>query len=321
LLGTEAKPTVLMARSALGLFKAGSGTLTAFSSLPSPVHVVGQVTSVGQVTQGGAAPRPVAATVTLAATEIEGIDKGVLVSFVRTVTVSDDGLPFDVYLLPGKYRVSTVPKLSLDPSNSSDTTFAADVRSWTVPNSPAVQQGKLIELNPALALYGQVLDASNNPVTTAQVQATASPLSISRPDFLRESLEGSAFVPRATAGGVNSSGNFALKTDPGTFDITVRPNADTGFAWLVMPSVVVPAPNGLGLNTIRMPLPFPYSGTVAIAESSEVVPGALIRAYLYLKDGAYTAKDDANANSLLQVAETRSGSDGKFEILIPAELN
>jgi len=318
---TDAKPTIFMARSALGLFKPGSGTLTGFSSLPAPVRVFGQVTSVGQIDPGKVGPQPVAATITLAATEITGLDRGVLASFVRTVTVSDNGKPFEVYLLPGKYRVSTVPLLSIDPSRTNDTTFAADVRTWTVPSSPEVQQGKLIELSRSLAVFGQVLDASGDPVATAQVQAAPSPQSLSQPDYLLESLDGSPFVPRATASEVTSSGNFALKTDPGTFDITVRPNANTGFAWLVMPNVEVRAPNGLGLGSVSMPLPVPYRGTVTMADSADVVPGALVRAYIYVKDGAYTTEDDLSAQSVLQVAETRAGKDGVFDVLIPAQLN
>ncbi|HEY0465994.1 MAG TPA: hypothetical protein VGC79_17400, partial [Polyangiaceae bacterium] len=75
---SSALPTVILARSALALFDAGRGTLTDFTTLPSPVHVVGQVTS-------GDSPTPVPATVTLVANVIQGITSGVLASFVRTV--------------------------------------------------------------------------------------------------------------------------------------------------------------------------------------------------------------------------------------------
>ena len=94
-----ALPTVLLSRSALGLFSAGRGTLSNFTSLPTAVHLHGQVTS-------GNTPVPAAATVTLAAKKITGIDPGVLASLVRTVKVGADG-QFEVDLLPGTYRVST----------------------------------------------------------------------------------------------------------------------------------------------------------------------------------------------------------------------
>ncbi len=308
---SDAKPTVLMARSALGLFAPGRGTLTDFTSVPTAVHVHGQVTS-------GNTPNPTTATVTLVATKIAGIDPGVLASFVRTVSVGSDG-QFDVYLLPGTYRVSTVPLSPLDPGGDNPMPLAADTREWLVPSTPVEQAGKVIALGPALPITGRVVDASGRPVATAQVQAVASLLSI-QSDILQESLGGSAFVPRASAGGVNSDGNFAFRVDPGTFDITVRPNSDTGFAWLVMPNLLVTAPNGIGLEQISMPLPVPYGGTVTVGDGAQLVPGALVRAYIYLEGDQYTS-DDVNADSVLQVAETRTDNGGNFEILIPAELN
>lgn len=313
---SQPTPTVLMARSALALFSPGSGTLTSFTALPTPVHVIGEVTARNT-------PQRVAANITLVATEITGIDRGVLTSFTRSVNVSEDGRSFDVYLLPGKYRVSTVPQSPLDPGRGSETPLAADTRYWTVPSSPEQQEGKVIELGDALAINGRVVDASDGPVATAQVQAAASPQFLSEPNFLQESLGGAAYAPRASASDVSGNGDFALKTDPGTFDITVRPNSNTGFAWLVMPNILVDSPTaGVSLGTIRMPLPFPYHGTVTAGgtETPNVVPGALVRAYIYLKGDQYTP-ESGEADSVLQVAETRTDKDGAFDVLIPAELN
>jgi hypothetical protein len=305
-----ALPTVLLARSALGLFSADRGTLSEFSSLPTAVHVRGQVTS-------GDTSTPVAATVTLVAQKITGIDPGVLASFVRTVNVGNDG-KFDVHLLPGTYLVSTVPQASLDPRETAPR--AGDTREWIVPSTPDEQAGRVIQLREALMVSGQVLDASGDPVVSAQVQAVASPLSV-QTDALQRSLTGAPFVPRASAGDVSSGGEFSLKTDPGTFDISVRPNANTGFAWLVMPNVPVTfLKNGVGLKSITMPLPVSYRGTVTQSVDGPAVPGALVRAYVYLKAGEYTP-EASGADSVVQVAETRADKFGAFDVLIPAELN
>ena len=308
-----ALPTVLLARSALGLFSANRGTLNEFSSLPAAVHVHGQVTS-------GITPVPAAATVTLVAKKITGIDPGVLASLVRTVDVGADG-QFDVHLLPGTYRVSTVPLSPLDPGPGNEMPLAADTREWVVASTPAEQAGKVIELGSALPITGQVFDASGAPVAVAQVQAVPSPRSI-QSDTLQEFLGGTPFVPRASPGVSSERGEFAFKADPGTFDITVRPNSDTGFAWLVLPNLAVTANSGVGLGRIGMPLPFSYRSTVTVPgeEGPRLVPGALVRAYIYLKAGEYT--DDAvGADSVLQVGETRADGDGEFELLIPATLN
>jgi hypothetical protein len=240
---------------------------------------------------------------------------------VRTVSVGADG-QFDVHLLPGKYRVSTVPQSSLESTLEDQAPVASDTREWLVPNAPLEQAGKVIALGNSAPIFGQVLDASDSPVATAQVQAIPAPLSI-QSDVLEELLNGAPLVPRATAGGVSSTGDFSLRTDPGTFDITVRPNSNTGFAWLVMPSVLVPSDIGVTLGRLNMPLPIAYRGTVTVprAEGANVVPGALVRAYVYLEGGEQYAADVLNADSVLQVAETRADKFGNFEILIPAELN
>jgi len=313
-----ALPTIVMARSALAVFDATGGTLSNFHALPAPVHVHGQVTS-------GNTPTPAPATVTLVAKNLPDIAPGVLASFVRTATTSDDG-QFDAYLLPGQYTVSTVPQSSLDEVDPSVTTLAADTRVWTVPATPDEQAGKVITLGSAFHITGQVL-ASNGPVATAQVQAVASPQSIQY-DALQNIVDSStasilraAFIPRASAGRVSSSGVFELRTDPGTFDITVRPNTDTGYPWLVMPNITVTSLTA-GLGRLNMPLPVSYRGTVTVpgTDGPNPVPSALVRAYIYLKSADYTADTD-HADSVLQIAETTADTKGAFDILIPAELN
>jgi hypothetical protein len=311
-------PTVLLARSALGLFDADKGTLSNFTSLPPSVHLQGQVAA-------QATPRPVASTVTLVATKITGVDPGVLASFVRTV--SADG-QFELDLLPGTYRVSAMPSTELDSSSSSDpnsdSNLAEATQEWVVPSSPSMQAGKLVTLGNALPINGNVRDAADNAVATALVQAVASPASL-QSDVLHQALGEVSFVPRASTASVASDGSFALRADSGTFDVTVRPLASTGFGWLVFPSVgvgTIPTnAAGWNLGTKSIPLAVSYSGTVTQSGDDKLrVPNALIRGYIYMLKGEYVA-DPSKADSVLQVAETRANQNGDFEILIPASVN
>jgi hypothetical protein len=319
-------PSVLLQRSALGLFDANKGTLSDLTALPTSVHVYGQVTKM-------ATPEPVAATVTLVATKINGIDPGVLASFVRTVSVPKTGL-FDLDLLPGSYRVSAIPATDLgsDPTSNDDSTLAEASVDWLVADTPSTQAGKVIELNQALPIngaafgYRAVGDTLVTPVTTALVQAVASSASTNI-SVLDQALGQALPVPRAGTGSVSTSGDFSLLGDSGTFDVSVRPLAATGFPWLVMPNVGVgtAAANSAGANlgTRGLPLPVLYRGTVTQAGSNpdpDPVPGALIRAYVYTLNGEYTS-DWSKADSLVQVAETRADQDAAFTLLIPAELN
>ncbi len=313
-----AAPTILLARSALGLFDANRGTLSQFTALPTAVNVQGQVTA-------QATPRPVAATVTLVATKITGIEPGVLASFVRTVRVEDDG-QFGLDLLPGTYRVLAVPTVALNPQ---DTVSALSevTTEWVVPSSPPSQAGKVIELGQALPITGSALDSGGSPVATALVEAVASSASIQR-DILREALGETSSVPRASTGTVLDNGSFKLLADAGTFDVSVRPQAGTGFAWSVVPSVAVgttpETSAGVNLASLSSAPPVQYGGTVTVpgvtADKPVAVPGALIRAYVYTMGGSYTS-DPAKADSVVQIAETRAGDTGLFKLLIPASLN
>jgi hypothetical protein len=315
-------PSVLLERSALSLFSANSGTLSQFTAMPVPVTVEGQVTAL-------TTPTPVPANVTLVATKINGIDPGVLASFVRTATAGADG-KFTVDLLPGSYRVSAVP--------SGNSALAQATAEWVVADAPSAQAGKVIELVNTLPINGQAFDSTGaTPIAGAQVQMTASPASI-QSDVLHVALGETVSVPRAVSGIVQNdgSGTFSLTSDSGTFDLSVRPQASTGFAWLVRPNLEVgvqPATSaGVGLSEIMLPLPVPYAGHVtlpgALPGTLEPVPGALIRAYIYMSGGAYTA-DPTIADSVLQIAETRSDENGAYgsnenhayDLLIPAALN
>lgn len=307
-------PTVLLTRNALGLFDNSSGKLTDFTSLPSSVRVTGQVTAL-------ATPKPVAASVTLVAKTLAGVDPGVLASFVRTVDVGSDG-QFVVDLLPGTYQVAAVPTSELN----AEPKLASASQVWEVPANPAVQAGKVIELRQPLSVTGQAVDASGTTaMSTALVQAAPSASSI-RVDVLHESLGESSYVPRSSSTSVARSGDFALNTDVGKYDLTVRPIADTGFGWLVLPGVSIGTSAGtsagLNLNRLLVPLAVSYRGTVTmpVDRGSLAVPGALIRAYAYVLTGHVT-DDPSQADSVVQVGETRADSKGTFEILIPATLN
>jgi hypothetical protein len=315
-------PTVLLSRSALGLFDANKGTLSDFTTLPTKVHIHGQVTA-------AATPKPVAATVTLVATSIIGIQPGVLASFVRTVTAGDDG-QFELDVLPGSYRVTAVPSAQLDTetNSSADSKLAEVSEDWSVADSPIDQAGKVIELSNALPINGAAFNASGSTaVVTALVQAVASTAS-TQVDVLHQALGEAVVVPRAATARVEPGGDFGLIADPGTFDVSVRPLAASGFSWLVIPSVAVgttgPTSAGANLKSRALPLPVVYRGTVTLPGAggapSTTVPGALIRAFVYMSAGLYTS-EPAKADAVVQVAETRADTNGVFKLLIPATLN
>ena len=65
------------------------------------------------------------------------------------------------------------------------------------------------------------------------------------------------------------------------------------------------------------------TGQVLVREEDVVLPEALIRAYILLGSGGYTeSRDDPEnpARSVVQVAEVRADSEGRFRLLMPQAL-
>jgi len=139
---------------------------------------------------------------------------------------------------------------------------------------------------------------------------------------------------------------------PTYFDLTVRPDVSTGLPWLVKMSVD-PARDKqvLADNPLRIPMPVarpmrvtygepaPDAGTVAddVIEEPRTtgrLSGALVRVFAILDNQGHlvthpeglseclsvSAPDGRCLQSLIQVAEARTGSDGEFLLLLPPDV-
>lgn len=304
---TVVAPTIFLVRSGLGLLPVGDGkvVIDGFTKVPQAVTLEGQVAD-------GATGKPTQGTVTLVSSSIDGIDSGIFASFQRTVNVEQDGR-FLATVPPGKYRVYAVPP-TLD-------RLAAFETSWEVPADIPYQAGKLLELPPVVAVIGTAFDArSRRAMLGARVSVVAAPQIV--PPF-DQAFGAAAFVPRSGSALVSGSGEFSVETDPGTYDLSIRPPDSSGFAWFVRPSVRVDGPvQDVG----SLPLPFPVvltgSATVPGTDKTTVpIPSALIRAYAYLDENhAYTAQR-SKAASVIQVGETRADESGAYRLLLPPSIS
>ncbi|MEB2314091.1 MAG: hypothetical protein OZ921_16770 [Sorangiineae bacterium] len=311
-------PTFLMDRSALELFTEGEATVTGLT-FPDPVRLEGRV-EVGRTSES------VSADVSFVATQLDGITPGTLAGFARTVQ-SDAAGRFAVELLAGTYRVRAVP-VGAQPvaRGSGPAPLAASEDTWVVASSPAKQAGRLIQLGPSARLTGSVASPGGSVMSGATVQAIASPARLNA-GVLDVALGEAPFVPRASSETMGDDGVFTLFADPGVYDVAVLPADGTGFAWLVRPNVE--ASTGIAdLGRLTLPLPVVYRGSVTVAgradptsQEAVVVPGALIRAYVYMDQGQAYAADPAAAASVLQIAETRADQQGAFRLLLPSHLD
>ncbi len=294
-------PIVIVQRTVLELFHEGMGVIDQLESLPVPVKVTGQVTEQEK-------PAGVPATVTLVATELRAVGAGTVAAFERVVEADSSG-QFEVDLLPGTYRVVATPM--------PDTGLATAEAVWEIAAGNDVQAGKVVELGPSPVVTADVADFTGNPVAGVAVQAAATPKS-TYADVLDRALGETPVVPRAQGTVSRDDGTFEVMCDPGTFDLWVRPESSSGFAWFVRSGVEVAAP-GVDLGAVRLPLPVEYHGTLSSSDVA-VLPSALVRAYAYLDDDAKLTNDPSKAKAVIQIAETRADELGRFSLLLPASF-
>ncbi len=304
------KPTVVIERAHLGLFTTGPVKIEAQKQLWPEAVTLDQISLFG--TNG--APFMDAATARFVSTKLEldssGGDQIGLAFFEKKVEIVD-GVATNVQLLPGQYEVFVAP-----PANSG---FATTKTKLTVSSGTAKQGGKSVTLELVSDVGGSVLvPGGAKAATGASVQAVAAAVS---PTPLEIAVGITPFSPKAMSGMVGKEGAFSFEVDPGVFDFSVRPPDGTGFAWLVRPGVEVQS--GVhDLGPMKLPLPVVYEGKVSVpgAEAPLPVPGALIRAFIYLNGEGYTG-DRSGATTAVQLAEARADETGAFRLFLPANLN
>jgi len=301
-------PTLVIERAALEALTPGKARVDQLQQLPSSVVL----DELKLVDPDGDTHEALTATVRFLSTklDIEALP-GTQAFFERTEDAVG-GVVKGVELLPGEYEVYVAP--------NAGSGFATTKTKLTVGASgSSLQGGKTVMLERVSDVGGSVATPSGSaPAIGATVYATPSPVA---PVPLQAAVGAKPFEPLSSTGIVGENGQFSLQADPGTFDFSSRPADGTGFAWLVRPNVEVQS--GLhDLGEMTLPLPVIYQGQVTVPGGGApvVVPGALVRAYLYLDAAGYT-EDRAGASAVVQVAETRAANDGSFQLFLPAHLN
>lgn len=313
-------PTYVMERSAI-VGSSGEASI-ALARPPKPVRVRGQLLAQLSPNSEPSEVVPIRGSIAFVATAIDGLGELTLASFKTAVEADEEGW-FDVELLPGEYRLRAVPPAACDDVIACDGAMAvcecplsAIEDTWLVA-ADAYQEGKSIQLSWMTRLAGAAKTPWGQAVTGASVQAIAAP---EQTDALTTELRDS-FLPRVSNGVVDAAGRFELRADPGLYNLAVRPEQSSGFAWLVRPNVPVkPGQRTLNLDGLTLPLPVPYEGELRVPYEAEakdsylVLPEAVIRAYVFLGEPLDPAA------FLVQVAETRSDAEGRFELLLPDRL-
>lgn len=242
------------------------------------------------------------------------IPEGLVATYQTTVETEAD-LRFFVDLPVGEYRAIAIPVAD------EDRPWAIGEDAWILSNVDPEVHGKTVSVSPRARIHGRVLGAGSGVASGFAVNWSASPTE--HPATVVEATWRAAPLPRATSVALAADGSFSVFADAGVFNMTVKPEPESGFAWLVKPNITVPAFNRepvRDLGDLRLPLPLRYTGVVESLALGGVVPDALIRAYVYLdKNGALTV-DATAARSVIQVGEARADAQGRYQLLLPSKL-
>jgi hypothetical protein len=168
------------------------------------------------------------------------------------------------------------------------------------------------------------------------------------------------FVPRTRNAFSEADGEFELngldcgRCEDGAsarFDVTVRPDVEAGLPWSILKSIDPDSLRGTESLELRMPMPVvrpmrvTYGDPLPLPAGSVVDPtverrrsglgGARVRVFALLDDQSAPVADPENLipcialatssreqclQSVLQVAEVRTGSDGEFLLLLPPNV-
>jgi hypothetical protein len=303
-------PTFALERKAIEVMTPGEATINQITGLPEPVQVEGSLFD--------AEENDISAQVTLRFVSNKLILDGNAYQspthsspvYFSTETQAVDGR-WSVSLLPGVYDVYAIP-------SGSESNVALTKTGLTVSaEQTGIQGGKSIIVNQTTELQGIAIGPDGHAVGGAKLRAVASP-EISDPLLIALGL--TPPKPLSADGVVKADGTFEVDVHPGTLDVSIRPDQSTMFAWFVRPNVAVQSDSGIhALGAVSLPLPVVYDGEVRVADTVPL-PNALIQAYVFLDAQGYSSSREG-AVAVVQVAETRADSNGRFLLLLPAHLN
>lgn len=216
--------------------------------------------------------------------------------FQRIVTTDDNG-DFVTSLitksaeLPGQYQCFARPLDDTSPE-------AIGNADWQInPGQDFI--GHVVELSPRPLLSGQVTVPSGvsveADVVAAQSTRTSDPI-----------------APRAVQSALGEDGALSINLDPGTFDLTVKPVASSGFPWLVTSQLDI-ADSPVELGQLQLPSPIVLKGKIVDAEGNPV-PFTPMSAWLPVVDAS------GASSSVVQVGQTVSDGEGNYTLLLPPSL-
>lgn len=325
-----AAPTITMVLAGLEVFDRGEALVPSLGDLPQPVDYQAWV---WRSREGGA----VQGRVQFTALSLESVAPGVDASFERRATIGGGGL-VKADLPPGRYLARVFP----DPQ--SDLAWQeTELTVWSPTNGGGTTQGGHVIVVPEAAqLHGSVRFGRRLPPVGTQVVAQGLP---GWPESFLPELDtfalpwASALVEgdRFTLGGLTCRGCEEAAGAAAVYNLFVRPSEKSGLPWIVAVGERVGAPD-VEVKDLSLELPYAWTGKLNVESAAGPIPlpRFSVRAFATIgKDGLpVPAADLPRCSSLtstqletlpcvaraLEVASTRTSTDGSFTLLIPQRV-
>jgi hypothetical protein len=224
-------------------------------------------------------------------------------TYRTTKTTGADGHFSDVMLIPGTYAVIASPNGSQG--------YA--VTRGEIDLSEGDAGGKSVFVKPKRRLLGVAKTPTEGKAF--QVQVLLSPSAASETTFITSLLDTTA-QPTPVSAFTNDNGQFELDVDPGTYNLVLLPPASSELPWAVLSRLGILDVDDQPLQELTMALsnPVVFHGMVR-APNDEVVGNALIRAFVRPE-----ALDEMDNPPVIQIGETTSDANGRYELLLPASV-
>jgi hypothetical protein len=279
-------PTLYWDLSGADLSGQGKISLTLADTKLQSMNLEGKI-----VDENGAG---VSGKISLVSESISGIPNA---SYAVNITTGADGV-FKTQIVAGKYQIV---------ARADNESKALAVAQWDI-DAMSFCCGRSITVRSKTPLTG----GTNTPTSPGVPNATlvASPTLPPMSSYITSALQQND-LPREAQALIADDGSFSLMLDEGSFDIEIRPHAETLFPWAVDPGV---APTPGVTHNLSLPTPFPavVHGNI-LYPTNDAATGATLRAWLPIQ----VPNSDPPSFVAVQIGETQTDETGHYVLPLP----
>lgn len=305
---TPVLPTFAINSTDLDLDAEEEGVLTLeLPPAPARIRYEGEIVICDAPSLDGATVPP-SLPVTFRSTSVAlGDEAGAWTAEVATDTaaaleaMSNDTYYYCLDVFEGDYQIVVTP-----PESKPCEIFAQSFP-IAAPEGKDEHIGPEIRMQDAAQLLGQ-LTADQMPLvaTTVDVQSLGRPIDLGDNDAALTTFSRS----RQTT--TDETGAFSLAVDRGSYDVTLRPPAGSGYAWYVRRDVTIGSRSEFP-NFIDMSSPLAVDCDIHYRDGA-TLEGAEITAYAIIVD-------DQAVERAIPVGKTTADADGHFMLLLPSAID